>query len=282
MTAVGDLVESMEQQGDQRRRLIFLGPPRFVRRPQVDEIILLGIRPDNAQLVGDEQLIRLEQRGVVRRLPRATDADIQALVDFGLHEISDARWMGHEDPCDPSSLVERYSEILKRQPRSGEIEGLTVLDSARPNRYYRGRWGEPTADHHGQFVARRRQAFGSHLWCLVELDQGLPTKLLDLPLDPNARGSDEAWRLQAAIDATRSNPQPLAVARTGSGLVNVGLPAPPPRWVQRRWDLLGEPSQMRGMLLAYQFTPATAREEIQFLREQMWMKIEVEQGDNSV
>ena len=69
------------------------------------------------------------------------------------------------------------------------------------------RWREVRADS-GRFVARRDQAYGSNLWCYVELSNGEPQRLLDFPLAGSRwRGCDEAWRLQMAIDAQRGAPQ---------------------------------------------------------------------------
>ena len=84
--------------------------------------------------------------------------------------------------------------------------------STAPVRYYKGRWREPIASD-GIFVARRPQAYGAPVWCAVELADGVPQAVLDLPIDSSiAPGWDDARKLQAALDAERGSPRSSASA----------------------------------------------------------------------
>lgn len=276
--AVGDLVEAVDEQAGLRRRVLYLGSPRYVLR-QSGDVLLLGVRPDAEQLVVDELLEKMASSGHVRRIDRASEEDVLLLQAHGLEEISEARWMKVSEPCDATELIERYDAALDRQSPSGEISGLQILDSARSASYYRGRWRKEQPGDSGRFVARRSQGYGSDLWCYVELNDGLHIRLLDLPTTTRNRGCDEAWHLQAAIDAARGNPQELILRRTGEGRVKLGLPAPPPRWLQRRWDLLGNPTTVRSALFSYEFSPSDTRDEVDFVKRHLWMTTRIEREE---
>lgn len=271
----GDVIEARVEAAGSRSQ-VFLGPPRYVRRRD-GSLVLLGVRPDSADLAPDELQARLRQVRHLRLLPSATEDDQLLLRESGFEEITEAAWLRHEEPRDPSALVDMYLQSLDRQGPSGEVEGLRLLDPASRPSYYRGRWRTPRPDDAGMFVARRPQRFGAELWTLVALDGGTAIRMLDLPLIPEHRGCDEAWWLQAAIDASRSNPQVAQVARTGQGRIRIGLSMPPPRWLQRRWDLIGVPSTQRLGLVSYEFGPSEAREEIQFLKDHLWMTTQIAQ-----
>jgi hypothetical protein len=146
-----------------------------------------------------------------------------------------------------------------------------VLDPTRPVRFYRGRWAEPRAKT-GRFVARRSQAYGAELWCYVQLRDGCPERLIDLPLPGSRwRGCDEAWRLQLAIDADRAEPQRFRVRSGCGGAAVIELFSPLPMWARRRWEAVGESVPRSGCLLAYRFATAELEEELRFARDEVWL-----------
>lgn len=275
LLASGDLIEARVESAGSRSQ-VFLGPPRYVRRRD-GALVLVGVRPDTAELAPDELRGRLRRVRHLRILPFATEDDRVLLREHGFEEISEASWLRHEEPAEATAMVDMYRQALDRQGPSGEIDGLRLLDPASRTTYYQGRWRVPRPDDAGMFVGRRPQRFGSELWTLVKLDGGSAVRMLDLPLVPDHRGCDEAWWLQAAIDACRLSPQVAQVARTGHGRIRIGISMPPPRWLQRRWDLIGVPSAHRLGLLAYEFDPSDAREEIQYLNDHLWMTTQIAQ-----
>jgi hypothetical protein len=96
---------------------------------------------------------------------------------------------------------------LRHSLQPGTVTDLQILDPMRPVTYYLGRWNVPK-NQSGTFVARRPQEFGAPIWCFVALKDGVPARLLDLPLEKMRwRGCDSAWHLQMAIDYCRRNPQ---------------------------------------------------------------------------
>lgn len=279
LVAVGDLVETIEERGGARRTALYLGRPRFVQRESGDAL-LLGVRPDGLPLLSDELLEEVEEFGYIRRVASRPDlADV--LEAEGLREVSSTRWLRPPQEVDADDFVAMYDSRLTAAGPSGDIEGLRILDAATPNTYYRGRWRQPGAQHTGNYVSRRGQRFGAELWAYVALIDGQPAKLLDLPALTTDRGCDEAWRLAAALDAVVGRPQQIVARGTGHGRVTLGLYSPPPRWLQRRWELIGEPSKVAGALFAYEFTPSDAREELRFASDRLWLTPQIASSEDS-
>lgn len=270
VVAAGDLVEVIDPSGGQRRRLIYLGPPRYVERSTGD-LLLIGVRPDGAPLVGEGLIERVHVDRHLRRLVNPTAEELELVSVYGLDRLSEDKWMRHAPPQDAVDLIEVYTGLLARQGPSGEIPGLRILDPTRNPAYYRGRWRPPGSSDSGIYVARRSQGYGADLWCVVELRDGSHVRLLDLPFLGRDRGCDEAWHLQAAFDAQNGSPQEVIVRRTGTGRIQLGLPAPPPRWLQRRWDLLGNPAEVKSALFGYEFSPRDTRAELDFVKDHLWM-----------
>lgn len=272
LIAAGDLVEATEERSGRRHRMIHLGLPRYVRR-QSGDIVVFGTRPDKLPLIGESLQDRVSQSAHLRRIV-AADNQVPALLDaYGLDEVLDAQWIGLPPIASERELVDSYRSELMKRPASAVSDNFRILDPNSSPDHYRSRWKSADVSDSGVFVGRRQQRYGSDLWCLVELQSDRSVRLLDLPLDPSEglRGCDEAWRLQAAIDAVNGNPQVLQVRGTGRGNVRLGLPSPPPKWLQRRWDLLGLPVRVPWALFAYEFARAEVREEAAFVADYMWM-----------
>lgn len=279
LVAVGDLVETIEERGGIRRTVLYLGRPQFVLRDNGDAL-LLGVRPDGLPLVSDEILEEVEEFGYIRRLTSRPELS-DVLEAEGLREVKSTRWLRPPEEVSVDDFVAIYDSRLSAAGPSGDIDGLRILDPATPTTYYRGRWRQPGAQHSGNFVSRRGQRFGAELWAYVALVDGEPAKLLDLPSLTTDRGCDEAWRLQAALDAAAGRPQQIVVRGTGHGRVALGLYAPPPRWLQRRWELIGQFSKVAGALFAYDFTPSDAGEELRFASDRLWLTRQIASSEDS-
>jgi len=106
-------------------------------------------------------------------------------------------------------------------------------------------------------------------------------RLIDLPLEsPLARGADEAWRLQAAMDSLAGQPQSVRVAasqRAGRAIVNFFSPVP--SWAQRRLDIVGTPLlRSKGALLSYALPEQELDEELAALARTMWIASVTSEG----
>ncbi len=276
MVAYGDLLELPLQDSEGSRRRLFLGPPAYVRRGGTNSCILLGIRPEGAALLSDELGAKIQHVGHARVLQLEEGEPLaEVLADEGLAELQPQQWLQSPRSSTPAELVAFYVDRLHALGQSGELQ-LRLIDPESNVRYYRGRWRELKSTDNGYFVARRAQAWGADLWCFTHIVQGDVAAIIDLPLQSSlAPGADEAWRLQAAIDAAAMNPQRVRVAEEDEGVLQVDFFSPLPSWIQRRLDIIGAPCRgRRGALFGYEIPHSEIDEELDFMAEMMWLSIE--------
>lgn len=265
MVSYGDLLEA----ADSGRRLLFLAAPAFVDGGD-GLVYLVGARPDDEPLVGHEDS-EIQPLLHVRRLA-LTALDKPELERRGLAELSWLQYLRAPKPVSAAVHMAAIRDLMDKRPPPGHVEGLQALDSSEPARYYRGRW-KPAGHLTGEFVARRPQAYGAPLWAFVRLNDGACTALLDLPISREGRGSDEAWRIQSAIDCLLDKPQEIRVRQVSSTRSAADVFAPLPRWLQRRWDLAGAPTQpQQGSLMSYEFRRDRVEEELEFAQATMWLR----------
>ena len=273
LVSYGDLLElHVDTDSSGRRRQLFLGPPSYVARAS-DVCLLIGIRPDGAPLVSDELLEHIEYEGHVRRLRSTGARTAREMLDAeGLVQMNIEHWLKAPRSSTPSDLARVYLERLDTAPEVHEIEGLRIMDTAARVTYYKGRWRPLRSSDRGHFVARRPQAFGADLWCVALAEPG-SLRVVDLPLDSRLdRGSDEAWRLQAAFDALAGHPQRVR-KRAGAHANETVLEffSPVPSWLQRGLDALGRPLPgVSGALFAYAIPADEVAEEEHFLNLMLW------------
>ena len=274
MTSHGDFLEQPDVQdgAPSARVLLYAAPASFVVR-QSGLVILLGVAADQLSPLPSELEQRIQYLGHVRRLsPVSGDEDLRGeLRQLGLLELTSDAWIKGPKPGGASQFVTATDRVLDEVAPSRDIPGLELLDPMKPARYYNGRWTEPKAQT-GRFVARRQQAYGAKLWCYVQLTNGRPERMMDLPQRGSRwRGCDEAWHLQMAIDAQRSSPQRFRMTPHGDGVV-LELFSPAPAWARRRWDAIGEPVPSTGSLFAYRIPTTEVDEERRFAREALWLE----------
>jgi hypothetical protein len=267
----GDLLDLQSGSGG---RQIFLGPPAFVRRDS-GACLVMGVRPDGAALVGGElsDLITYESHARIIR-PTGEEALADQLEADGLAELTTDQWLEPPPAAPAEQVAGDYKQRLEAARPAGEIAGLQIIDPSTPVTHYRRRWRSPVSSDSGYYVGRRQQGFGADLWCFAALSDGRPQRLIDLPVGiSTAPGADEAWRLQAALDAIAGRPQRFRVA-AGSrpGMLLLAFLSPLPSWAQRRLDAIGTPLiRHQGALFSYSVPLADAAEEYQFLATMMWM-----------
>lgn len=274
MIAHGDILEHREvdQDGDQGTgALLYAAPPSFVSR-QSGAVILLGITSDQLSALPNELEARIEYTNHVRHLSPLPGEDLRGdLVNLGLIDLPYEAWLKAPSVESSAEHVSRFEHLLDVAQPSRDVPGLSLLDSERSVHYYRGRWIEPCSQS-GRFVGRRNQAYGSDLWCYVQLSNGHPERLIDFPIRGSRwRGCDEAWHLQMAIDARRGKPQRFRVRAGPGGTYIIELFSPVPMWARRRWDVIGEPVPGSGCLFAYRLPKAEFGEELQFIHKALWL-----------
>jgi hypothetical protein len=273
LVASGDLLELRHASGGSTR-LLYLAPPSYIERVP-GTYLLMGVRPFNAPLIGDDLADAIEYEGHTRILTiDAADAADQ-LRSRGLQAVSKARWVSSPSAEAPADLIGRYRARLDVARDAGQLDGIVLLDPAAKVRYYQGRWRAPATSDTGDFVARRPQAYGADLWCLIRFDSGVPQRLIEFPVDdPVLPGRDEAWRYQAAVDALRGTPQRFRV-RAGSRAadeVTLDFFSPLPGFAERYVQFAGLAlGKTPGALFSFRLPSGAAADVSTFLTEMLWM-----------
>lgn len=271
LISYGDLWEGFEESSiNDSTNLIYLTPPSFIYRDS-GLILLLGIAPDHNSYLPQRLENRVEYVKHTRRIKEESGENLKTILkDLGLVELSMKAWR-KEPSCEtPFEYLSKISNKLLGQ--TGSLPTLKIIDSNQPVTYYRNRW-KIVENQTGKFVGRRPQSYGNDIWCFVELEKGRLVKILDLPiLDTKLRGCDEAWRLQAAIDATHNNHQQFRVNLSENGYVTIDFFSPVPYWAQRRWNIIGEPTDKnKSCLFSYKFPKSEIEEEITFIETYLWL-----------
>lgn len=282
LIAYGDVLELWieDEPGGMRRRLLYAAPPAFARHPS-GVLYLVGLAADESVKLPEQLYGLVEANGVARRIKAPTEGAVDALRALGFVELPDSIWLWCPEPETASRHVERYNRLLDQASPVTSDPTLEILDPERPVRYYQGRWTAPRSIHTGRYVARRPQTYGAPLWSFVELEAGRPTRLIDLPafgkhipaeVRPYCRACDQAWQLQAAIDAERGEAAWFRRRSDASGNMLIDLVAPPPAWLERRWTVLGRRApRSKGALVSFELPDAVADHEISFASNRLWL-----------
>jgi hypothetical protein len=280
----GDLLE-LRQSGDTPGRLLYLGPPSYVER-QPGQYLLLGIRPFAAPLISSELAEAIQYEGHTRTINLPQDRGAEQLTELGLHMIRPKQWTRPPAEMPAGALIRQTRERVSAAGPAGVVEGLTVIDPAAKVTYYRGRWRPLKAADSGLFVARRPQAYGADLWCAALIADGVPLRLLDLPAeDSGAPAHDEAWRLQAALDAAAGKPQVFRIGGTAGAGASAGRTvdffSPLPRWAERYLQLTGMAiPRSAGALCSYRVAEGAMPGLASLLEDMLWMRQRSNGGRN--
>jgi hypothetical protein len=272
LLSYGDLIE-LPSVDDARLRRIFLGPPAFVLLGS-NRVLLVGIRPDGAALVGDEIHAAVEYRGVARLISRDDTARlVEDLILDGLMDLRVEQWLQAPREMAPSELVRSYQDRLQSAPSAGSIDGVQIIDSNARVTYYKGRWRALARTDDGLYAARRPRAFGADLWCFGQVVRGEITNLMDLPVENVlSPGSDEAWRLQAALDAVAGHPQVFRVREQQRDFGIIDFFSPVPSWIRRRLEVAGQSTTPGpGALFAYAIGEDGLADETGYVQRMMWL-----------
>ncbi len=248
-------------------------PPSFVER-STGEIVILGGSGDHPTPLPAELAATVRIVGPLRVLAAGSSRNLpDDLKQLGLIRLSEHAWLRSPPVTTPKEHVAMWnSELAHAKASHAAIEGLEVLDPNQPSRYYKGRWRQPKASDDGMFVARRPQAYGANLWSYVEVQAGLPLRILDFTArDHFQLPRDLAWRLQAAIDASGGNPQTFRTRHAGSASV-LEFDAPLPAFAERRLSLVSAKTKSLGSLFSFELPTARCAAEIQALTTTLWLQ----------
>lgn len=272
LTALGDLLEydkTVEESegGLNQRRLVYAAPPYFVALSD-SRILLLGIALDAIALGSDE--LHIIRKGHVRSVRTEDSARLrQSLSNSGLHEVPYDAWAKAPANVTADNLISAIDHQLDSEDLCSALDGLRVIDTSIDTKWYKQRWVDPRGLT-GRYVGTRPRRYGADLWCYVELNDGEPLRLVDLPQGRTLeRGCDQAWRLQCALDAARGHAQSYEVSPADQDRVRLDIHLPCPNWLQRRWDCIGE--RAGEGVFSYLFDSTDLESETKTLRDQLWM-----------
>lgn len=266
----GDLLEMRidDEQSGRRGFRIWPAPPAYVLRPD-KAVVLLGIAGDEITPQLD-WLAPVQYRKGIRFIP-AGDGNEGIAATSGLQRLPESAWLRAPAAEQAAAYLAKWIARLKAEPTCREIEELELLGGAGPRRGPRRRWAAPTAADTGVFVGRRGQRYGNPRWCMVELAKGTPEKLLDLAADGDVeRPCDVAWRIKAAIDATKGEPQAFEVEEA-DGKATLLFFGPLPSWAERRLAIIGEKGDDTRGLFSFRIPGDAVDAEAAFLSERLWL-----------
>ncbi len=269
----GDLLELNQvtiDDPDVKGTWVFSAPPGFIVRPG-GNVFLVGIAPDEMTPLPASLNTRVTYEDFARVLTPQTTEDLPSILrDLGLVEISKSAWLKGPKVESATELHDSMLRRLEEQPPSGSVSDISILDPSRTVDYYTGRWRTPSNES-GNYIARRPQAHGAHLWGFAKLVDGIVVRFLDFPLPRTRwRGCDVAWHLQMAIDQCRGTPQ-LYRRRPVSTGACLDFFSPLPLWAQRRLAVLGRPAAREKCLFSYWIPERELASEETFLRERLWL-----------
>ena len=229
LIAVGDLIE----QARDGVREVYLGSPAMIQLSE-ETLLLVGVRPCGEPLLSQETGLALTHRNGLRYLAPGV------VASSGLPPLSLESWLAAPSPTTPDELIGQYRRRIASSAQTGERPGLSVLDSSVSTHNYSVRWRAPRPEDNGLFVARREAEYGARTWSVGILEHGRLVRFIDLPSTPGIqRGRDEAWRLQAAMDASRASPQRVIIRDSESGWSIIDFLGPVPSFATRYMEVLG-------------------------------------------
>jgi hypothetical protein len=274
LVSVGDLLEISDVttgDADAKTTWVFLAPPGFVIRAN-GSAFLCGLTPDEALPLPDSYQSRVIYSGYSRSIrPQPDEPLASALSGYGLIEHSEQAWLRLPKIQSAQAFLSDLKQRLSALPPSGDVEDLEIIDTARPNNYYKGRWTKPRA-HTGIFVARRERDYGAAIWGLAEREGGRLTKFLDLPLKGYKwRGRDAAWHILLALDRESGAPQKYRRRTSPDGAVILDFFSPIPVWAQRRLAIFGESVARGRCLFSFKIAIDELPAEEKFLSDYLWL-----------
>ena len=276
LIAYGDILEmrKLDSDGwDAPSYVLRPAPPSFVRHSN-SMIIVLGVSGALPSALTPDLESRLSHHGPIRVLATDQDRSLTAhLKLLGFAELSESAWLRAPAVEAVQDHVRHWVERLAAvQETPGGIANLEILGLPRTDNFYAGRWASPSAATTGTFIARRPQHFGGRLWSFVDFDHGVARRLIDLYEDEERqRPCDIAWRVQAAIDASRGQPQHVRIRQT-EGAQTFDFSAPLPAFAERRLALTGSKLPGTECLFSFRLHDQHVATAQAFLETYMWTR----------
>ena len=269
MIATGDVLEMRRQDTDQAELVLRPAPPTFVKRSD-GTFIILGVAGDEITPNLQEE-VDFRPSGLRTICPDNSDALCVILADLGLIELAPAIWLHAPPTMAAADFLQGWIARLPRDIHLEKIDDLEIIDTGSPTTFYKGRWRELRTNDAGTFLARRPQKDGPKLWSFIEAQGVQVRRLVDVHAkDVRIRDCDEAWRIQAALDARAGSPQTYKVQKENEFVV-LSFYSPLPAWAVRRLSLIGEQFKPVSSLLGFRIPAKDLDEEMRWLGETLWL-----------
>jgi hypothetical protein len=276
LIALGDLLEMRTEIDGRKDTVLRPAPPAFVARRD-DTLIILGVAGDEVTPIVQPPIVH-QSSGLRTIRPGDAQSCRRKLLDLGLIELPERLWLFQPSRMSANELVAQWMERLPIDAKPEKVEGLEILLPASVTTFYKGRWAPSSSQISGTYVGRRNRKYGAKLWCFVEIRDGLVLRLIDIRArDSRTRDCDEAWCLQAAMDAVAGTPQVVRVL-TSSATTTLAFFAPLPAWAARRLSFIGRPVSTPRALLAFEIPNENTQDELRWLGESLWLAC-MEKGD---
>lgn len=269
LIATGDILEMRREDADGPERLLRPAPPSFVKRAD-GTFILLGVAGDEiTPIVGEKVAYR--SSGLRTISPVDPTNCTSTLLDLGLIELTPNMWMHAPKAVTAREFLDGWLAQLPQQAHPEIVDGLELLDTFTPTKFYVGRWRQLRDTDNGVYLARRSQKYGAKLWSLIEVQTGVIQRLVDIHArDARIRDCDEAWRIQSAFDARAGAPQQVGV-KMDDECTLLSFYSPLPAWAVRRLTMIGDPVKPQGALLGFRIPIQNVEDEIGWLEETLWL-----------
>lgn len=276
LIAMGDILEMRADVLERSGIVLRPAPPAFVVRRN-GSIILIGISGD--EITPDCKAPVVHYHSGLRRIHLSNGLAYHTeLRDLGLIELPERLWLYAPTATSAADFAAFWQAQLPAESSPEKIEDFEILDTASHSSFYKGRWTNLNGKHTGTYIARRPQRYGAKLWCLAEVNDGTVQRFTDIrAMDARTRDCDEAWHLQAALDALAGTPQKIGITENEETVI-FSFSSPLPAWAARRLSFIGEPTHIRRALLAFKIPKENAREELQWLAEKLWLVHDNEGG----
>ena len=267
----GDLIENLDDDGEECQNLIGLAAPSVVSVSET-KLLLLGLTPGETDPLPKEFRPLRSMHGFAKTLD-IEDAGIvmSQLYESGYLLITENEWGYLPQIGNASALIGKYKTLFREDIAVGALDGLEILLPERKVTYWPDRWTDRDFPD-GDFIARRSRRYGEKAWCFVRIKKGIATGLVDLPTkECRFRACDEAWHLQQAIDSVHGTPQQFRVRVESQESCVFEFFSPVPKWAHRQWNLLGEQTSIKGALFSYRFPAPVVDSVKRFAESRMWL-----------
>ena len=270
----GDIIQLSSRdtyEPDDGEGFIYTAPPSFLQRDS-GRILIIGVGFDDATFLPDSHLNRISFKNFSRFIDPVSDEDLpKILLELGLRQINRQTWVTAPIAETSGKHLQCFKDILVRDGGSADIPELCIYSPDNSCTTYHQGW-MPLGKQTGLYIARRPQAYGSAIWCFIEVVQGKVNGIVDFPIKGSRlRGCDTAWRLQHAIDANINQALNYYLEKF-EDKIQLNFKIPIPLWAQQRLVLMGQlvpPS--RGNVLAFQIPASESATEEKFLQEHLWL-----------